>query len=199
VGALRDPAGPLGNWLEIDGQVYDDELSLRFLYSPKVHEPAAIRGLVEAFSRALTEIVAHCTEPGVGVLTPSDVPLSTLTRGELARLSARRRDIEDVYPLTPLQQGMLFQSLFAPEQQTYVSQLDLTVHDLDVPRFVAAFDAALARHPVLRTEFVWEEGKEPLQVVRRASRLPVEQRDLSGQASCVRPSTHAILRSMRRR
>ncbi|MEY4509248.1 MAG: hypothetical protein RLZZ450_1370 [Pseudomonadota bacterium] len=181
VGTLRDPAGPLGNWLEIDGQVYDDELSLRFQYSPKIHDADRVRGLVEAFARALTEIVEHCIEPEVGVLTPSDVPLSTLTRGELARLSARRRDIEDVYPLTPLQQGMLFQSLFAPAQQTYVSQLDLTVHDLEVSRFVAAFEAALARHPVLRTAFVWQEGAEPLQVVQRAVRLPVEQRELAGQ------------------
>jgi amino acid adenylation domain-containing protein/thioester reductase-like protein/non-ribosomal peptide synthase protein (TIGR01720 family) len=93
------------------------------------------------------------------------------------------QNVEDFYPLSPLQQGMLFHSLYAPESGVYFLQLSCTAHgDLDVAAFKRVWQQAVERHPVLRTAFLWEGLKEPVQVVHRRVRLPWEQHDWRGLA-----------------
>ncbi len=89
--------------------------------------------------------------------------------------------IEDIYPLTPMQQGMLFHSLYAPESGVYVEQMDCPLHGrVDVLAFERAWGHVIERHPILRTAFLWEELDEPLQVVQQQVDLPFEQRDWRG-------------------
>ncbi|MDY7076525.1 MAG: amino acid adenylation domain-containing protein [Chloroflexota bacterium] len=88
------------------------------------------------------------------------------------------KNVEDFYPLSPMQQGMLFHSLFAPESGVYVEQTGCTLRgNLDVPAFQRAWQRVVDRHPILRTAFVGEGLKEPIQVVHREVQLPVEQQD----------------------
>ncbi|HEX2093631.1 MAG TPA: condensation domain-containing protein, partial [Longimicrobiaceae bacterium] len=89
--------------------------------------------------------------------------------------------IEDIYPLTPVQAGMLFQILYAPESRVYVNQYVFSLRGrLDTPALQKAWQGVLDRHPVLRTVFAWEGLDEPLQVVRRAVSLPWEMLDWRG-------------------
>ena len=82
------------------------------------------------------------------------------------------RDIQDIYPLAPTQEGMLFHTLYAPESGTYVEQASGTLRgELDGTAFEQAWQRLMDRHSVLRTAFVWQEVEEPVQVVFR--RLPV--------------------------
>ncbi len=86
--------------------------------------------------------------------------------------------VQDIYPLSPMQQGMLFHSLYAPESGMYTEQLACTLHgDLDVSAFESAWQRALDHHPVLRTAFVWEGVDEPLQVVVPQAKLPFQTHD----------------------
>ena len=86
--------------------------------------------------------------------------------------------IEDIYNLTPLQQGMLFHGLYAPESRAYWEQLSLTLGgDLDPVLFRRAWLDVVAHHAALRTHFHWEELDEPLQVVQRDISLPWHQED----------------------
>ncbi len=94
----------------------------------------------------------------------------------LSRMS--RRNVEDIYRLSPVQQGMLFHTLLAPGTGVYFEQFALRYDEgFDAPLFEEAWRRALARHPVLRTAFVWEDLEEPLQVVHREVELPVERLD----------------------
>ncbi|HYH44325.1 MAG TPA: condensation domain-containing protein, partial [Thermoanaerobaculia bacterium] len=89
-----------------------------------------------------------------------------------------RADVQAIYPLSPLQKGMLFHSLYAPGTAMYVQQLScLLTGELDKTAFQAAWQQAIDRHPVLRTAFVWEGLEEPLQVVQRHLPLPITQLD----------------------
>ncbi|RMF35672.1 MAG: non-ribosomal peptide synthetase, partial [Chloroflexi bacterium] len=91
------------------------------------------------------------------------------------------RNIEDIYPLSPMQQGMLFHSLYAPETGVYFEQSSWTLRGpLDVPAFERAWQQVMDRHPVLRTAFLWEGLEEPLQVVYRRVDLPLEKLDWRG-------------------
>ena len=90
---------------------------------------------------------------------------------------ARSKQIEDAYALSPMQQGMLFHSVYAPDSGVYVTQLVGTVDSLDVERFQQAWQQIVDRHPILRTAFVWEGVAEPLQVVGRQVQLSLAQHD----------------------
>ena len=86
--------------------------------------------------------------------------------------------IEDIYPLSPLQQGMLFHTLYAPNSRAYFHQYICSLQgDLDIPAFKKAWQRVIDRHTVLRTAFEWEELGEPVQVVNRGIELPIELLD----------------------
>ncbi|MEV7358417.1 amino acid adenylation domain-containing protein [Kitasatospora sp. NPDC091276] len=90
-------------------------------------------------------------------------------------------DIEDIYPLSPTQEGMLFHSTTSPEHGLYVELTTFRVRgELDLTELGAAWQRAIARHPVLRTAFVRERIRTPHQVVLPKADLPIEFRDLSG-------------------
>ncbi|HEX2208741.1 MAG TPA: condensation domain-containing protein, partial [Longimicrobium sp.] len=94
-----------------------------------------------------------------------------------------RKNVEDIYPLSPLQQGLLFHALYSPRTGAYVEQAPLLVQgELDVDAFARAFQRTVDRHTALRTGLVWENVPQPLQVVYREAALPVERRDWSGLA-----------------
>uniref|UniRef100_UPI0039F03DFF amino acid adenylation domain-containing protein n=1 Tax=Bordetella sputigena TaxID=1416810 RepID=UPI0039F03DFF len=85
-----------------------------------------------------------------------------------ATLGLRDADIEDVHPLSPTQQGMLFHTLEAAGKGLYVNQLSVRVQGADAHRLAGAWAEMVARHPTLRTAFVWQSGMErPLQIVHR--------------------------------
>ena len=86
-------------------------------------------------------------------------------------------DVEDIYELSPLQEGILFHTLYAPASGMYVEQLSFVLHDtLDAAAYERAWQAAIDRHPALRTSFDWA-GDKPLQIVSRRATQPVTLED----------------------
>src|SRR5947209_8080956 len=145
---------------------------MSFAYGSALHREETIAALAERWVAALAGLVDHCLSPEAGGYTPSDFPLAGLDQAALDELAAGARDLDDVYPLTPLQQGMLFHSLSAPRAGSYITQFQCDlVGKLDLAAFGAAWQRVVDRHPVLRTGFVWEGTDEPLQVVRRRAAL----------------------------
>ncbi|HVT17886.1 MAG TPA: non-ribosomal peptide synthase/polyketide synthase [Thermoanaerobaculia bacterium] len=114
----------------------------------------------------------------------------------------RRHDrIEDLYALSPMQQGMLFHTLYAPGTGAYLGQSAWEIRgDLDAAALRAAWQGVLDRHAVLRTAFFWEGLDEPTQVVCRGVELPWEELDWRGEAPAERGERlRALLDEDRRR
>ncbi len=83
-----------------------------------------------------------------------------------------RSNIEAIYPLSPMQQGMLFHSLEAPSSGVYVEQFSCELlGQINRSAFESAWQILVDRHPALRTAFVWERVSEPLQVVVRQTNI----------------------------
>jgi amino acid adenylation domain-containing protein len=83
--------------------------------------------------------------------------------------------VEAAFPLTPLQEGMLYHTLRAPDEGVYHVQCTATLAgDLDEERFRQAWQLAAHRHAALRTFFSWEGRQRPLQVVRSSIELGIE-------------------------
>ncbi|WP_263265149.1 condensation domain-containing protein, partial [Pseudomonas sp. RIT-PI-S] len=172
-GAETDPQALLANWLNLDGQVYGGELVVDWTFSERQFELAQVRTLAEAYASELRALVAHCANPGEQRLTPSDVPLAGLDQARLDALASSAGALEDLYPLSPMQQGMLFHSWMAPGNGDYINQLRLDVQGLDPLRFERAWQAALDAHGNLRASFHWPQGQgTPLQWVHRQVKLP---------------------------
>ncbi|MCP4417213.1 MAG: amino acid adenylation domain-containing protein, partial [Chloroflexi bacterium] len=89
-----------------------------------------------------------------------------------------RKEIEAIYPLSSMQEGMLFHALFAPESELYFLQQTADFYGtFNDTVFRQAWQLLAQRHPILRTFFVWEKQKQPIQVVRRRAAIPVETLD----------------------
>ncbi|MEA5516373.1 non-ribosomal peptide synthetase [Nodularia sp. UHCC 0506] len=92
-----------------------------------------------------------------------------------------KKNIEDIYPLAPMQQGILFHSLYSPNSGLYVAQIGCTLSGfLNVPALKKALQLTMKQHSVLRTSFHWERRDQPFQVVYRHVDLPWEQHDWRG-------------------
>ncbi|PPS63279.1 non-ribosomal peptide synthetase [Pseudomonas sp. BRM28] len=181
-GANQSAHATLGNWLSLNGQVYGGELSMNWSFSSEMFEEATVQQLADAFCLELAAVIAHCRDPQHRGLTPSDFALARLSQPQLDRLPVPCSDVQDLYPLSPMQQGMLFHTLESNEASLYINQMSVPVIGLDPERFIAAWNTAIARHEILRTGF-WSanELNEPLQVVYKHATLPV--RRLARQAT----------------
>jgi non-ribosomal peptide synthetase component F/acyl carrier protein len=92
------------------------------------------------------------------------------------------KNVEDIYPLSPMQQGMLFHTLLDTKAGDYLTQLTGTIEgEATLAAFREAWHEVIRRHPVLRTAFVWETLDQPLQVVHREAKLPYTQHDWRGR------------------
>jgi surfactin family lipopeptide synthetase C len=89
------------------------------------------------------------------------------------------RDVEDIYRLSPLQEVMLVQTLFAPRSGVYVEQAMIPFAGrVNVAAFREAWEQVVGAHPVLRTSFFSEDLPQPVQVVHRKVTIPFEEHDL---------------------
>jgi len=92
------------------------------------------------------------------------------------------QNVEDAYPLSPMQRLMLLHAITAVGNGVLLNQVCYEIRGpLDASAFQRAWDALVARHPALRTAFLWEGLQQPLQVVRSTVTLPFKQ---IGRASC---------------
>jgi len=140
--------------LEISAQVRDGALTITLLHPHgDRYDAPTLAALADALRRELLAVLAHC-ESGVSGLTPSDVPLAGIDQARLDTLTIPAAAIADLYPLSPMQTGIVFHSLLGRQPGAYVNQLRVDIDHLDCARFEAAWSAATARHEILRTGFL---------------------------------------------
>ncbi|WP_080497089.1 non-ribosomal peptide synthetase [Bacillus wiedmannii] len=94
-----------------------------------------------------------------------------------------KKNIEDIYPLSPLQEGMLFHYLDKPDSKLYYEQLVLTlVGDIDSNLFGKAWQLVTKSNEILRTIYRWDKLATPLQIVLKEHPLPITEHDLASEA-----------------
>jgi amino acid adenylation domain-containing protein/non-ribosomal peptide synthase protein (TIGR01720 family) len=151
--ACRSPRARRSYALEINALVSDGCFSVMFTHVEAQHSRAVVERLAATFLEALRELTS-------------------------APLLDRDATVEDVYPLTPMQEGMLFHTLL-DSGSNYVEQLSWRITRLNVYAFQQAWDALIVRHAVLRSAIILQEGQH-LQAVHRDARPRWDLIDLRG-------------------
>jgi amino acid adenylation domain-containing protein/non-ribosomal peptide synthase protein (TIGR01720 family) len=162
--------------LDVGAIVRDGRLELSITYSDQLHRAETVQHLADEVLAGLRAIIEHCASPEAGGHTPSDFPLAGLSQSEVDALGA---GVEDVYPLTPMQSGMLFHTLMEPESGVYSTQVSFVLSGTSPELLAEAWRRTVAGLGVLRTRIIWEGVHEPLQVVQREVDLPIAYEDWS--------------------
>jgi amino acid adenylation domain-containing protein/non-ribosomal peptide synthase protein (TIGR01720 family) len=185
VGAMRFLLGLRSQLLDVTAKIINNRLHLQWAYSANCLQQSSVERIANTAIGRLQQLIFHCKKTQ-GQLSVSDVPLSGLNEQVLLDLLNTSPDkIEDIYPLTPLQEGLLFHSLYAPNSGLYINQFSAEFDDLDINSFKSAWQLLLDRHEILRTEFRWgsidqhNELSRPLQCVRHEAKLAITVNDLT--------------------
>ncbi len=180
-GPARSPRALREHLLDVGGAVVGGRLRMTWVYSAEQHRRETVEAWAGRFLAVLSELIAHCVsrvERRLGGYTPADFPLAQLGQSDLDRLVGEEWGIEDIYSLSPLQEGLLFETLLAPGSGVYVVQvLCRLAGDLDEGVLEQACRWTLDRHPVLRSSFHGEGLERPLQVVHGSVESVLDRRD----------------------
>ncbi|MGY2438174.1 amino acid adenylation domain-containing protein [Pseudomonas sp. SDO52101_S400] len=126
------------------------------------------------------EVPANRIPPGCTRITPDLLPLVELDQATLDRIIATvpggAANVQDIYPLAPLQEGILYHHITAAQGDPYLLQSQLAFDSVErVEAYAAALRQVMARHDILRTAVVWEGLTTPVQVVWREAELPAQE------------------------
>ncbi len=155
---------------------------VRWLFeAPTVAELAERLHAVLAGGGRAVSVPANRIPPGTTRITPDLLPLIALSQAEIDQVvrgvDGGAGNVQDLYPLAPLQEGILFHHQLQTTGDAYLS-LALLAFDKAArcDAFIAALQSVIDRHDILRTAIVWDQLPEPLQVVWRRAVVPVETR-----------------------
>lgn len=168
--------------IDMNALIVEGKLTLSLRYSRTQYQKETMERVVTYFRDHLQEIVMHCVTKEKPECTPSDLTLKGITIEELegfVQESEHIGEIEDIYALSPMQNGMFFHHLLHSKSEAYFLQTTLDLHGpLDVEAFTKSLDQLMRRNSILRTNFHSKWNNGPLQVVYRHKRNGLTYEDL---------------------
>ena len=176
-GPEHGPLARLTHDIEVGGLIAQGRLQMTLRYSPARFSEATIARLRDAYAAALQAIIAHCLQRATPERTLSDCRYHDATTTALRERMGGGR-VEDIYPLSPMQQGMLYHSVLAGDSPVYLEQFACSITGvLNVDAFRAAWERVIHRHAALRTAFAWNLVEQPLQIVFSRVDVPWSSHD----------------------
>ncbi|MCU9591018.1 bacillomycin D non-ribosomal peptide synthetase BamC [Bacillus velezensis] len=178
---------PLTYTLDINGMISDGRLSLAISYCGKQYQRETMEACADLLKNSLQQVIAHCDAQDQIHLTPSDISLKGITIGELDQFvqqTSHLGDIENIYPLTPMQKGMLFHSLIDSASEAYFEQAAFDLKGfLDIDAFRMSLAHLAEKYDILRTLFYTEWKDQPLQIVFRQKPIETAVEDIRSMNS----------------
>ena len=193
--AAPDADMPVLSALEINAvatnTVDGDELTAYFGFPTGVLSREEVSELAGMWVQALTALAQHATTPDAGGLTPTDAPLVDVSQEEIDTWETRFGKLTEIWPTTPTQSGVLFQTMMAGASfDPYHMQLVFHLSgEVDPERMRRAGQALLGRYASIRAAFVNRADGDVVQVIPQAVTLPWQHLDLTALGEAERTET----------
>ncbi|HEX8376315.1 MAG TPA: amino acid adenylation domain-containing protein, partial [Pedobacter sp.] len=174
--------------ISIESCIRNGELVLQWNFSAVHYHFETIKQLAESYKIELIHLIEHCvTKKVTAILNTDGLGLrSGISHEELSRFmdepfkGKKRVDtIEDIYPLSALQEGMLFHGLYSTESGAYISQFTLDLYKVDLSNFEKSWKHVLQSHNIFRSAFYHKAFGIPVQCVYRQVDLEIVSFDYS--------------------
>ncbi|MCP4148725.1 MAG: non-ribosomal peptide synthetase, partial [bacterium] len=187
-GQTQSPDSPMPGKLNINGLIVNGKMLFDFIYSKTQYHQETIVHLAGNFKENLLAIIEHCRDKKETRLTPGDYWPEILTIAQLEEIEKTillhwgepARGIEKMYPLSPMQEGMLFHYIYNKNSNMYFEQFVLNIRGpLDRSTFDKSLRILVQKYDVLRTNFVRQGVERPVQVVLKSKRINVYFQNIS--------------------
>ncbi|WP_299188228.1 non-ribosomal peptide synthetase [uncultured Aquimarina sp.] len=152
--------------LDVSGMMVTNQLTMSIRFPKAIYHQETIDLLIEAYKKQLVSLIEDLSIDDSKNITPSDLTVKGLGFNELKNIQLKG-DVEDVYELSPLQQGMYYHWLTEKSTSMYFEQVSYGIkyNALDVTSIRQAYDGLVNRHGILRTSFTNDFAGKPLQIV----------------------------------
>ncbi|MCK9371531.1 condensation domain-containing protein, partial [Candidatus Dojkabacteria bacterium] len=178
IGQCSSEADKLLYKIDINGQIQDGILSFNFTFN---YQESIIQEIANSFKEKLEALVVYCLKEGVYGYTPSDFELVRFSQEKLD--TTFHQPLETIYPLSPIQGGLLFQALYQPESDAYFTQSVFELESVDTTHWYKAWHTIINRYDSLRASFIWEGLDESVQIIHKEVNLLWIKEDWSNQTN----------------
>ncbi|MBW8687222.1 non-ribosomal peptide synthetase [Chitinophaga rhizophila] len=150
---------------DVTGIIINDALEISMSYSADQYLETTMKTLLQQFESDLLSVISYCLDKAHTALSPSDLTYRGLPMETLDVLQSQYH-LQDVYPLSPMQEGMLFHTLYDGQDDPYYQQISYTVHGpLEIDKVAQTMKSLIQRYDILRTIFLHEGDMPGLQLV----------------------------------
>jgi amino acid adenylation domain-containing protein/non-ribosomal peptide synthase protein (TIGR01720 family) len=177
-GNSRSIEGERDYEIEITGMIANNRLTISVSYNKKQFKPETIDTFINHYKRELIDLISFCARQEKRQLTPGDLTYKGLSINELDRLT-RRYPIMDIWPLSPMQEGVYFITSAGVSIYANFEQLAYSLQgNLDISYVEKSLNEISGRYDILRTAFVHEQVDRPLQLVLKERKIEFYYKDL---------------------
>jgi len=166
--------------LDVVGMIADNRLTMTILYNKTHFKPGTVSTLLDNLETGLKHIIEFCCSRKKTEPTPGDFTYKGLSIESVDRLMESYPNAEDLYTLTPMQEGMLFHALEDEASYSYFEQISFRLQgELDIDRVEKSLNELFKRRDILRTAFVYKNIEPPVQVVLKERAIDFYYQDIS--------------------
>ncbi|WP_028545533.1 non-ribosomal peptide synthetase [Paenibacillus taiwanensis] len=185
--------------LHMEAILTKDQLSISVFYQEADLQQGTIEKLLATYQEHWLRLMDHCTTKNEAELTVTDITLEDISMEQLSAYKDELPNIKHIYPLAPMQEGMLYHAL-TDELDTYIKLSCFQVEGhIDLEALNQALNIVVERHDILRTIFDYTSFKQNMQVVYRSRNTAVTYIDLSDQTIDHNAHLEDLLKQYRQR
>ena len=173
----------LGTKLNISGMLVMGQLRISISYNDRIFKKQTIELLVKNYQAALDQIIQKLSKQKKTFLTPSDLTYKNISIEKVFQLN-KDNNLQDIYRLSPLQEGLYYHWFSSYDKATYLGQksVRLSFENLVIENVEKSYQKLIQRHDILRTEFSVKYATEIVQIVRKNVESNFKYIDLTTQA-----------------
>jgi len=181
---ISDEENPRHHLIDIMAWIARGQLHVSWRYNQTIHHPNTVQQLAKQMLTHLRSVIRCCQAPNLFCHIPEDFPLATLTSVQLDTFLQCYPNIENILPLSSLQQGILFHALQTKALTQYSVQLHWYCQNpIKQSAVQQAWQQLVDRHTILRTVIHWKSSQKPLQIVLKKVNFHCQWHDWRNQGN----------------